>query len=115
MLLFDPTINWSRELLEPPIPDLLVVQSEAPSNTNPPWHPYSGEASWNSVWVEYAAVDRNEHHLTFTFFDTKSASKEEKLRIAEYTEKSDEVERAIGWYRSNPSIDNFVEALSKSK
>lgn len=114
MLHFDPTIDWSRKLLEPPIPDLLVVRSETPPNTDSPWQSSSTGAPWRSAWAEYAAVDRNEHHLAFTFFDTKSASKDEKLWIAEYTEKSTEAEKAVGWYRCKPSTEKPIEALSKS-
>lgn len=115
MLFFDPTINWSRELLEPPTPDLLVVQSESPFTIDQPWHSSPGSASWKSAWAEYAAVDRSERYVNFTFFDKPSTSQDEKRQILEYSTALEDEGSAIGWYRCISSVSNIVEVLSKGK
>lgn len=115
MLMFDPTINWSRELLESPIPDLLVVRSQSPSRIDRPWHTTGEQNSWSSAGVEFTAVDRKERHIDFIFFDTQSASSEERRQVFEYSEKLNDEETAMDWYRCTFSANNHVEVLSKGE
>lgn len=115
MYFFDPTIDYSKDLLDPAVPDLFVVQSESILETNPPWNSTSGSVRWTSLWIEYAAVDRDERHVQMTFLDTHSASREEKRQIVEYSKGLDDGKRTVGWYKCASSMTDCLESLAKGK
>lgn len=115
MHFFDPTLDWPKDLLDPPVPDLFVVQSKVSLDSNPPWNDSSGSSSWNTPWIEYAALDREERFISMTFFNTRSASREEKKQISDRSDEVDDESRSIGWYKSTPSIVECFDILQKSK
>lgn len=115
MHFFDPTVDWPKDLLDPLVPDLFIVQSETSLDSNSAWNDPSRSSPWNTPWIEYAALDREERFINMTFFNTRSASRDEKKLISERSEGLDDGAKSIGWYRSTSSVGGYFATLQKSK
>lgn len=111
MLFFDPTVDWSRDLLDPSVPDLFVVRSKTSIDSNAAWNDAVASTSWGTPWIEYAALDKEEHFINLTFFDTRTASRNEKEQIVKRSDNLDDGSKSVGWYRSTSPVHEFFATL----
>lgn len=115
MLFFDPTVDWSRDLLDPSVPDLFVVRSKTSIDSSSPWNDPLASTSWGTAWIEYAALDKEEYFVNMIFFDTRDASRDEKKRIVERSEELDDGSRFIGWYKNTSPVQGNFAILQQSE
>ena len=101
MHFFDPTLDWPKELLEEPMPDLVVVHSRSMTDASAPWKGI--DKAWRTEWVQYASADGDQHFINMIFLNGSTALDNDRKEVAAYLDKlvSDGV--AVDRYRSTSS------------
>lgn len=86
MTYFDPTVNWSKVLLDEPIPDLIITRSKTLKDPSVPWRDV--RADWVCDWVQYSAAISDDRFLTLTFFESSESTQEDRASFCRYQESS---------------------------
>ena len=98
MTYFDPTVDWSKILLDEPLPDLIVTRSKALKDPSVPWR--ESAVNWGCDWVQYSAAISNDWFLSFTFFDSLAATQEDRDQFYHYQERNSAESLIVQKYQS---------------
>lgn len=109
---FDPTLDWPQELLDEPMPDLVIVHSRSLSDANAPWK--GADEAWTTEWAQYASADGDQHFINMIFLNSLTASDNDRKEVAAYLDKLVVDGASVHRYRS-ASSSNGLSMLSTGK
>lgn len=110
MTYFDPTVDWSKVLLDEPIPDLIITRSRILKDPSVPWR--DARVGWACDWIQYSTAISDDCFLTLTFFDSADSTLEDRSSFCRYQEGNSATSSAIRKYRCLSSRSGVQHLLT---
>lgn len=111
---FDPTLDWPPDLLEEPMPDLVVIYSRSLTDASAPWK--GADEAWTTGWIQYASADGDQHFINMVFLNGTTASDSDRKEVGAYLDKLVIDGASVHRYRSAASgYDLSTLATGKCK